>query len=138
HDMLRNEIGRKVIIILTDGVDQGSKETLDSALEYAQKSDVVVYSILVEDRSFDQGFSNGESVLNKLSKQTGGDVIRATRDKDLAVAFQQIANELRTQYLLGYTPTNTAHNGAFRKIEVKLRDGNYRVQARRGYYAPAG
>jgi VWFA-related protein len=138
HDMLRNEIGRKVIILLTDGVDQGSKEDLDTALEYAQKSDVVVYSIMVEDRGFDQGFSNGNSVLNKLSKQTGGDVIRATRDQDLAVAFQQIAKELRTQYLLGYTPTNTAHDGAFRKIEVKLRDGNYRVQARRGYYAPAG
>lgn len=138
HDMLRNEIGRKVIIVLTDGVDQGSKEDLDTALEYAQKSDVVIYSIMVQDPGFDQGFSGGGSVLNKLSKRTGGEVIRARRDKDLAVAFQQIAKELRTQYLLGYTPTNTSHDGAFRKIDVKLREGKYKVQARRGYYAPAG
>ncbi len=138
HDMLRNEIGRKVIIVLTDGVDQGSKETLDSALEYAQKSDVVVYSIEVADRGFYGGMGmDGDSVLNKLSKETGGSVIRAGRDKDLEVAFQQIASELRTQYLLGYTPTNTQHNGGFRKIGVKLRDGQYKVQARRGYYAPA-
>jgi VWFA-related protein len=137
HDMLRNEIGRKVIIVLTDGVDEGSKETVDTALEFAQKSDVIVYSIMVADRGFNQGWSDGESVLNKLSKETGGSVIRASRDRDLAVAFQEIAKELRTQYLLGYTPTNTRHDGAFRKIGVKLRDGQYKVQARRGYYAPA-
>jgi VWFA-related protein len=137
HDMLRNEIGRKVIILLTDGVDQGSKESLDAALEFAQKSDVTVYSILVADRGFYQGWSDGESVLNKLSKQTGGDVITARQDKDLAEAFQEIAKELRTQYLLGYTPTNTRRDGAFRRIEVKLSDGKYKVQARRGYYAPS-
>ena len=90
------------------------------------------------DRSFDQGWSDGESVLRRLSRQTGGDLIRARRDKDLAEAFQEIAKELRTQYLLGYTPTNTNRDGAFRKIEVKVvRKGKYKVQARRGYYAPS-
>lgn len=137
HDMLRNEIGRKVIIVLTDGVDEGSKETVDTALQVAQKSDVIVYSIMVVDRGFNQGWSDGESVLNKLSKETGGSVIRASREQDLAVAFKQIADELRTQYLLGYAPSNTQHDGGFRKIGVKLRDGQYKVQARRGYYAPA-
>jgi VWFA-related protein len=139
HDVLRNEIGRKVIILLTDGVDEGSKESLDFALESAQRSDVVIYSIEVVDRSFYYGGMrgpDGDSVLNKLSKDTGGNVIRASRQRDLAEAFQEIADELRTQYLLGYTPSNTRHDGAFRKIQVKVREGNYKVQARRGYYAP--
>jgi VWFA-related protein len=140
HDMLRNEIGRKVIILLTDGEDQGSKETLDAALQSAQKSDVIIYSIATIDRSFYRGAGmgfGGEGVLEKLSNQTGGRMIRASRQKDLAEAFQEIAEELRTQYLLGYTPTNTQRDGSFRKIRVQVRDNHYKVQARRGYYAPS-
>ena len=83
------------------------------------------------------GYS-GESVLRKLSEETGGRVIQAKNAKDTSTAFQQIANELRTQYLLGYTPTNTKLDGTFRKIEVKVRTGNAKVDARRGYYAPGG
>jgi VWFA-related protein len=139
HDILKNEIGRKVIILLTDGVDQGSKETLDQAMQMAQDTDVIIYSIEVVDRRFSYGMMpgpNGDSVLNRLSKDTGGTVIRASREEDLAEAFQEIAKELRTQYLLGYTPTNSKRDGSFRKIEVKVHDRGYKVQARRGYYAP--
>jgi VWFA-related protein len=139
HDILKNEIGRKVIILLTDGVDQGSKETLEQALQMAQNTDVIVYSIEVVDRRFGYGMMpgpDGDSVLNRLSKDTGGTVIRASRQNDLAEAFQEIAEELRTQYLLGYTPTNTKHDGTFRKIQVKVNERGYKVQARRGYYAP--
>jgi VWFA-related protein len=78
----------------------------------------------------------GDSVLKKLCDDTGGRVLEVSHSKDTATAFQEIANELRTQYLLGYTPTNTAHNGSFRKIRVQVRDGEYKVLARRGYYAP--
>lgn len=139
HDILRNEIGRKVIILLTDGVDQGSKETIQQALEMAQNTDVIIYSIEVVDRRFSYGMfpgPDGESALNKLSKDTGGTVIRASRQNDLAEAFEEIAKELRTQYLLGYSPTNTKRDGTFRKIEVKVEEHGDKVQARRGYYAP--
>jgi VWFA-related protein len=78
----------------------------------------------------------GDSVLRKLSDDTGGRVIEVNRAKDTSAAFQQIATELRTQYLLGYMPTNTKLDGSFRKIRVQVRNGDYRVQARRGYYAP--
>jgi VWFA-related protein len=78
----------------------------------------------------------GDSVLRKLSDDTGGRVIDVKRAKDTSAAFQEIADELRTQYLLGYTPTNTKHDGSFRKIRVQVRSGDYKVQARRGYYAP--
>ena len=141
RELLKNEVGRKVLILLTDGEDQGSKVKLDAALEAAQKSDVIIYSIDISDRAFysrhGMGYG-GESVLRKLSEETGGRVIQANNAKDTSVAFQQIANELRTQYLLGYTPTNTKLDGTFRKIEVKIRAGNAKVDARRGYYAPQG
>jgi len=141
RELLKNEVGRKVLILLTDGEDQGSKVKSEAALEAAQKSDVIIYSIDIHDRSFyaRQGMGyGGESALRKLSEETGGRVIE-TSTKDTAAAFQQIARELRTQYLLGYTPTNSKLDGTFRKISVKLRSGgNAKVDARRGYYAPTG
>src|SRR5208283_3562286 len=109
RELLKNEVGRKVIILLTDGEDQGSKVTIEKALEAAQKSDVIIYSIEISDRGFysrmGMGYS-GDSVLHKLSDQTGGRVIQANSAKDTSEAFTRIARELRTQYLLGYTPTN--------------------------------
>jgi len=139
NELLKNEIGRKVLILLTDGEDQGSRVKLETALEAAQKSDVINYSVDIVDRPFygirSMGFS-GDSVLRKLSDDTGGRVIQVNKTKDTAAAFQEIANELRTQYLIGYTPTSTKHDGAFRKIRVSVHESDYKVQARRGYYAP--
>ena len=139
NDLLKNEVGRKVLILLTDGEDQGSKVKLQTALEAAQKSDVINYSVDIVDRSFYWGHAmgfSGDSVLKKLSDDTGGSVIEVSHAKDTSAAFQQIARELRTQYLLGYTPANAKHDGSFRKIRVQVHNGDYRVQARRGYYAP--
>ncbi len=140
NELMKNEVGRKVLILLTDGEDQGSKVKLNDALEAAQKSDLLVYSIDISDRMYYmmRGMSyGGEAVLKKLSEETGGHVIRANRKTDLAQAFREIAEELRTQYLLGYTPTNSRHDGSFRRIRVRVRSGDYKVLARRGYYAPA-
>jgi VWFA-related protein len=139
NELLRNEVGRKVLILLTDGEDQGSRVKLQTALEAAQKSDVINYSVAIIDRSFYWGHMmgfGGDSVLRKLSDDTGGRVIEVNRAKDTSTAFQEIASELRTQYLLGYVPTNTKLDGSFRKIRVQVRNGDYKVQARRGYYAP--
>lgn len=138
--MLKNEAGRKVIILVTDGQDEGSSETLDRSLEAAQKADVIVYSILLVDRGAygGTGFGySGESVLSKLSTETGGRVIRADNPRNTSEAFQEIASELRTQYLLGYTPSNNKNDGTFRRIRVRVKQGHYEVQARRGYYAPS-
>jgi len=141
REVLRNEVGRKVLILLTDGEDQGSKVKLETALEAAQKSDVIIYSVEISDRAFYRrgGMSySGDSVLRRLSEETGGRVIQAKNQNDTSVGFQRIADELRTQYLLGYTPTNTKLDGTFRKIEVKVPNKDVKVNARRGYYAPAG
>jgi VWFA-related protein len=139
NELLKNEVGRKVLILLTDGEDQGSRVKLQTALEAAQKSDVINYSVAIIDRSFYWGHMMGfagDSVLRKLSDDTGGRVIEVNRAKDTSTAFQQIASELRTQYLLGYVPTNNKLDGSFRKIRVQVHNADYKVQARRGYYAP--
>jgi VWFA-related protein len=139
RELLKNEVGRKVLILLTDGEDQGSKVKLGDAVEAAQKSDVIIYSVVITDRAFywgqGMGFS-GDSILRKYADETGGRVIEVSRAKDTAQAFQEIADELRTQYQLGYSSRNAQHDGAFRKIKVKVRGHDYKVQARRGYYAP--
>ncbi len=139
NNQLKNEIGRKVLILLTDGQDEGSKTTLESALQAAQKSDVIIFSIDISDRMFyfRQGDKfGGDSVLRKLSEETGGHVVRVDHPKDTSAAFQEIADELRTQYLLGYVPSNARHDGSYHKLRVRVRQGDYKVQARRGYYAP--
>ena len=139
RELLKNEVGRKVLIVLSDGGEQGSKVKLNEAIEAAQKSDVIVYSVAIIDRAFYwgqvMGFS-GDSTLKKYADETGGRVIEVNRAKDTAQAFQEIADELRTQYQLGYSPQNTKHDGSFRKIKVRVRDRDYKVQARRGYYSP--
>ncbi|MGH9355182.1 MAG: VWA domain-containing protein [Terriglobia bacterium] len=137
--LMNSQVGRKIAVMLTDGEDQGSKETLSAALEAAQKADVIVYSVDIVDRAFygvnNLGF-NGDSVLKKFAQETGGEVIRASGETDTNTAFRKIADQLRTQYLLGYTPTHQARDGKYRKIRVRVRGNSYKVQARRGYYAP--
>jgi VWFA-related protein len=138
NELLKNEVGRKVIIVLTDGEDAGSKVKLETALEATQKSDVLIYSIDISDRMYymrQGGFFSGDSVLRKLSDETGGRVVHVDLKHDVSQAFQEIADELRTQYLLGYTPTNTRRDGSFHKLHVKVRNQDYKIQARRGYYA---
>jgi VWFA-related protein len=135
--LMSQQVGRKVLILLTDGEDQGSQETLDQALEAAQKSDCIIYAVDIVDRAFygfgNMGF-NGDSVLRKLCEQTGGNVIKVNKIKNTSEAFQKIADELRTQYLLGYTPSNPRKDSGFRKINVHVTNGDYKVQARAGYY----
>ncbi len=137
HDMLSKETGRKAMIILTDGQDEGSRLKIQDAIEASQKADAIVYVLLCADRGFYGGFGgySGEGEMRKLTEQTGGRVINVGNKFDkLKDAFNQIANELRSQYNIGYTPTNPNQDGTYRKIEIKNKQ-NYKIQARAGYYA---
>ena len=137
HDELAQQVGRKAMILLTDGEDQGSQTRLRDAIEAAQKSDSICYVLLLADRDFYGGGYSGAGDMNKLTKETGGRMIEIGNKVDkLRDAFDQISRELRSQYSIGYTPTNLTHNGAFRKLEIKAK-GDYKVQARSGYFAPA-
>jgi VWFA-related protein len=136
HDMLAKETGRKAMILLTDGQDEGSRLKIQDAIEAAQKADSIVYVLLCADRGFYGGFGySGEYDMRKLTEQTGGRVINVGNKFDkLRDAFDQIAAELRSQYNIGYTPTNTKLDGSYRKLEIKNKQ-NYKIQARAGYYA---
>jgi VWFA-related protein len=138
HDELSHEVGRKAMILLTDGEDQGSQLRVKDAIESAQKADAICYVLLIADRGF-YGFGgySGDSEMKKLAGETGGRVIEVgNKFEKLKEAFNQIALELRSQYNIGYTPTNNKLDGTFRKIEIHAKQG-YKIQSRNGYYAIA-
>ncbi|MEP6715134.1 MAG: VWA domain-containing protein [Terriglobia bacterium] len=137
-DMLSKEVGRKAIILITDGEDQGSTETERAAIEAAQKSDSIIYGILYVDRPFYGGMGGGyggAGVLKHMADETGGRLFQVDRKNNLESIFDQIQQEMRTQYLVGYTPTNPARDGAYRKIDLRTHDKDLKVQVRKGYYA---
>ena len=100
-EQLVNEAGRKVLILLSDGEDQGSRTDLSSAISSVQRADTVIYSLSISDRGV-FGRGRGESALRRLSRDTGGRFIKVGKPKDMGAAFDQIAEELRSQYSLGY------------------------------------
>ncbi|HVG27536.1 MAG TPA: VWA domain-containing protein [Acidobacteriaceae bacterium] len=141
HDKLQSQTGRKVLVVLTDGQDQGSQETIKTAVEAAQKANTIVYPILIADRDSYAAAGmmyTGSGQMEQLARETGGRVINVGNNgRKLEDAFNQIQDELRTQYLLSYTPTNKAADGTYRKIDLDCGKG-LKVQARKGYYAIAG
>jgi VWFA-related protein len=137
HDKLRSEVGRKALILLTDGEDQGSQYRIKDAIEAAQKADTICYVLLIADRGFYGmlGYS-GDHDMKKLTEETGGRVIVVgDKPEKLRDAFDQISRELRSQYNIGYTPTNAKRDGTFRKVEIRTKEKNYKIQGRSGYYA---
>ena len=144
REKLNQETGRKAMIILTDGQDEGSRTKIGEAIAEAQKNNVIVYVILIADREmyWDQGEGYfGYSAAKRISDESGGRVIDVGNNgKKLEAAFQQIQDELRTQYLATYIPSNLKEDGAFRHIGVECKGDqgeNLKVQVRKGYYAPA-
>ena len=138
HDELAQQVGRKAMILLTDGEDQGSQLKIKDAIEAAQKSDSIVYVLLCADRGFYGGFGgySGDSEMKKLAQETGGRVIEVGNKYDkLKEGFAQIANELRSQYNVGYSSTNAKLDGTFRKVEIHATNKDYKIQSRSGYYA---
>ena len=135
---LNQETGRKAMIILTDGDDQGSRAKIADAIASAQKNNVIIYVILIADVAsywnYGMGYY-GYSAAKRVAEETGGRVINVGNNgKKLEDAFQQIEEELRTQYVASYTPTNTKLDSTFRRIAVQCGDGT-KVQVRKGYYA---
>jgi VWFA-related protein len=136
HDEMGQQVDRKAMILLTDGEDQGSQYKIRDAVEAAQKADTIVYVLLCADRGF-YGFGgySGDSAMKKLTSETGGRVIEVgNKPEKLKAAFDQISQELRSQYYIGYVPTNPTKDGGFRRVEIRSKDG-YKIQARSGYYA---
>jgi VWFA-related protein len=178
-ELMKKQQGRKALIVLSDGVDRGSKESLQSALEAAQRADTVVYSILFADTHHerDGGFgrprggspgggwpsggwpggggsggggrrgsgqrppqesrSDGKKILERISKETGGRLFEVSKKETVDKIYTSIAEELRTQYSLGYTPDKTNDAAGYHKISLTAKDKekNLAAQTRDGYYA---
>jgi VWFA-related protein len=130
HDKLSGEAGRKAIVVLSDCEDTGSKVRLQEAIETAQRTDTVVHILLVSADGGDQG------VAKKMTDETGGRTIVVRSERNLEQAFDEISEELRNQYIISYSPSNKARDGAYRKVRLETKNKDYNALTRRGYYAP--
>src|SRR5260370_30057634 len=139
-DRMEKEVGRQAMVLLTAGVDQGSRLKKEAAIEAAQKADSIIYGIYYVDRAayfghggFGMGVSDGP--LRQMSEETGGRLLRVDGKHTLNDIFNQIQEEMRSQYSIGFTSTNPRKDGSFRRLEIRTNDKTMKVQARKGYYA---
>ena len=177
-ELMKKQQGRKALIVLSDGVDRGSKESLQSAIEAAQRTDTVVYSILFADKDRDSDGSgrqgggmgrhgggwpgggggwpgggggpggggrgggrnpreprvDGKKILEQISKETGGRLFEVSKKEAIDQIYDSIAEELRTQYNLGYTPDKGNPDAGYHKITLTAKQKDLAVQTRDGYY----
>jgi VWFA-related protein len=136
REKLAQEVGRRAIVVLTDAVDEGSRVRLEEAIEAAQRADAVVHVLLISDPNWFFMQGSGAGVAHKMAEETGGRMIEVKGAKHLDQAFDQLVEELRSQYSLGYYPSNPVHDGRYRKIKIEVSRSDLRVLARKGYYAP--
>ena len=138
-DKFATQVGRKAMIILTDAQDEGSDHNIQQAIAAAQRANAAVYFVLLVNTqaymSAGMGYY-GYSAAKRIADETGGRVINVGYNgRKLAAAFQQISDELRSEYIATYTPSNTKLDGTYRHIEVNCGSG-MKVETRKGYYAP--
>jgi VWFA-related protein len=160
-ELMKKQTGRKALIVLSDGDDRGSKETMRTAIETAQRADTTIYSILFkddEDRPFGGGFGgigmgghhggpgggrgrypqeprvDGKKILEQMSRETGGRLFEVSGKQSVEKIYAQIEEDLRNQYSLGYTPDRTDPGEGFHKISVKTKQKDLVVHAREEYY----
>ncbi len=143
-NVLAKETGRKAMVILTDGGDNGSRKSLAEAIEQAQRGDVQIYSIFYSAwAGFDgagggraAGADPGLEALQKFSESTGGRVFTVSRTMGLREIYEEIAQDLRLQYELAYRPPDDTKPNSYHKLELKAKDKKLSVQARKGFFAP--
>jgi VWFA-related protein len=159
-EIMKKQTGRKALIILSDGVDTGSKVSLSNCIESAQRSDTLVYSILFEDPEMYQGgmggfggragrrgrmggpmpvpgssgHPDGKKVLEQISRETGGRFFKVSNKEPLSKAYAEINDELRHQYSIGYTSDAAPDNHGFRHIRLTTKQKGLIVTTRGGYY----
>jgi VWFA-related protein len=148
-ELMKKQKGRKALVLLTDGVDHGSRTTLFQAISSAQHSDTLVYSVLFADsQSGFSGFGNsrmggrptygggesGKKVLQQIAHETGGGFFEVGRTHPIEKVFATIEEELRNQYSIGYTPDQPNTDGVYRHIHLTAKTKGMVVQARDGYY----
>jgi len=144
-EKLKRETGRKAIILISDGGDTTSKLKIKEAIESAQRADVIIYAI--SNRSGGPifgpvgrfGGGGDDGVLKRYAEATGGRAFFPSKPQDFKKAFDAIQEELRSQYILSYSSTNTMKDGGYRSLRVSVpNQKNLKVRAKKGYYASKG
>jgi Ca-activated chloride channel family protein len=134
-----DQAGRKILVVYTDGGDTSSAQTFDDTLTLLRASDVTVYSIGFMAHTSALTKFQDESRLRQIAGMTGGQAFFPTAMKDLDAAYQKVAAEMRAQYSLGYISTNQARDGAWRRVDIRVKRAGLRnltIRSRRGYFAP--
>lgn len=143
--MMRKRTGRKAFILLSDGADFRSETSLTNAIEYAQRADAMIYSILFAhrpNRALGKGghgivakvMERGRKVMQRLAAETGGGFFEVTAQQPIDKIYAQIEDELRHQYSIGYTPSAKVADAAYRKIKLTTDRKGLVVRTRDGYY----
>jgi Ca-activated chloride channel family protein len=133
-----DEIRRQAIVVLSDGEDTSSLVSFEEVLELAKRSETAIYTIGLQPRETSalRGFREAEFVLRQLAQETGGRSFFAQKVEDLKDVYGQIADELSSQYSMGYASKNPRRDGAFRRLVVQVSRPNTTARTKRGYYGP--
>jgi Ca-activated chloride channel family protein len=131
-------IRRQAIVVLSDGDDTTSLKTYDDVADLAKRSDVTIYAIGMRERVMDEQrkFSQADFALRTLSQMTGGRAFFVQDARQLPAIYTQIADELATQFVIGYAPRNTKRDGAWRQINVRVTRPETIARTRAGYFGP--
>jgi VWFA-related protein len=139
RDVMANQLNRKALIVMTDGVDTGSESSLAAAIEAAQRSDTLIYSIEFSDEGYYGGFPgmgpDGRGVLQRMAKDTGGSYYAVTKKRSIDQIFDAIQTELRSQYSIGYVSDEPVRISEFRKLQLTTDRKGVALQYRDRYWA---
>jgi VWFA-related protein len=144
-DMMRPESGRKAFILLSSGMDHGSKISPVTAIEFAQRGDVMIYAIPFQPRLVPRYLpvtrawgsmyeKRGIEVLQRLARETGGGYFPISPDQPLEKIYAQIEEELRSQYVIGYIPDQAKPNHGYRSLHLAVQNRDLTIHSREGYY----
>ncbi|MCC6990235.1 MAG: VWA domain-containing protein [Acidobacteria bacterium] len=133
-----DDVRRRAVVLLSDGEDTSSLVTYEEVLDLAKRSATTIYAIGLQSKetSISKGFREAEFVLRQLAQETGGRAFFVQRPEDLSGIYGEIANELASQYVLGYASTNAKRDGAWRRLNVQVSRQGTTARTKRGYFAP--
>jgi len=133
------DIRRQALVVFSDGEDTSSLVSFDEVLDLAKRSETSIYSIALRGPDVQtKGFREAEFVMKTLALETGGRSFFPAKIEDLSGVYSQIADELASQYTIGYTSKNPRRDGAWRRIDARVTRPNVTARTKRGYYAPTG
>jgi Ca-activated chloride channel family protein len=136
--LAEDDVRRQALIVFSDGEDTSSLVSFEEVLDLAKRSETAIYTIALRanETSQSKGFREAEFVMRQLAQETGGRAFFPSRIEDLSGVYAQIADELSSQYTIGYASKNPLRNGAWRRIVVQVSRPNVTPRTKKGYYAP--